>query len=250
MVDFGFWQYLLVFLVGIVAAFLNAVAGGGSAISLPLLIFLGMPPSMANGTNRVGVLFGNFSSFWSLRKGGFYDAVLFKRIFLPTSIGALLGSYLGVDIPDAVFKFLVALVLIWVVIGVQLIPKQPTITKPFSPLTCWLAFFGIGFYGGFIQVGVGFILILAINHVTGLDLIRVNATKSLTSVIFILISIIVFAAGSKIDWRVAGVESVGCIIGGYWGSQFQMKKGEGFIRAFLTYTSLIMAAKLLYDSLF
>lgn len=247
------WQVPLLFLVGVVASFLNSLSGGGSTISLPILIYLGIPPLLANGTNRVAVLAGNVGSVLSLRKAGFLERGIFRQLALPVLLGAVLGAYFAVQMTDTVFRVLLACALVFVVVASNLkssVLSGAPVPQPFrAGWGAWFAFFGVGFYGGLIQVGVGFILIFALTRFTGLDLIRVNALKGLVAMLFIFTSTIVFVNAGLISWPAAIAQSVGGLLGGWLGGRFQIRRGETLIRRAIQFDALFMAGRLLWDVL-
>ena len=117
------WQYPFMFGIGLLASFINSLAGGGSAIALPLMIFSGVPPTLANGTNRFGILWGNVGSVRGLSKKGYFEKDIFKKVAIWVALGAVLGAFLGVQISNRVFQICLAVVLIGVVFFGQI--KKP-----------------------------------------------------------------------------------------------------------------------------
>ena len=85
-------QYPAFFILGAVVSLINSIAGGGSTLSLPIMIFLGLPATVANGTNRIGLIIGNFSSAYNLARHGYLNKKIFFQLLLPTFFGALLGA--------------------------------------------------------------------------------------------------------------------------------------------------------------
>lgn len=244
------WHYPFMFALGFLASFVNSFAGGGSAIALPLMIFSGMPPTLANGTNRFGILWGNVGSVSGLHKKGYFNKEIFKKVVVWVVLGAVLGAFLGVQISDQVFQICLATVLIAVVFFGRI--KKDVVVSEKELVVTWkvaLVFFLIGFYGGFIQVGIGFVLILAFLKFTGLDLVRVNALKGSMAIVFILISVIIFSIGGKIIWALAIAQACGAWFGGRIGSKIQIKKGGEFISKVISVVSIALAIKLLYDVL-
>ena len=190
------WHIPILFVIGFLASFLNSLAGGGSTISLPILIHLGIPPLLANGTNRFAILAGNLASALSLRSAGFFERGGISKLFLPVVLGAVLGAYLAIGLSDLVFRILLAAALLFVVVASNLpTPKLNDKDENRPKPKVWLmslAFFFVGFYGGLIQVGVGFFLIYSLTKFTGFDLLRVNALKAIVSVLFIFTSTLIF----------------------------------------------------------
>jgi uncharacterized protein len=246
-----YWHPPILFLVGMSVSFINSIAGGGSALSLPILIFMGVPPTIANGTNRISVFFGNLSSASSLHKNGQLNGTVFKTLSPWIIFGAIAGSLVGVQINDKAFRIALALTLVWIVIASQI--KSPSNTTPHATPAQWksnLGALGIGFYGGFIQVGVGFILMFFLKWSTQTGFVKINALKGAFATVFVGISAVIFAYNGKVNWPYALILAMGGIMGGILGSKVQVRKGDAFIQKAVSITSLGMAAKLLYDSFF
>ncbi|MCK9181604.1 MAG: sulfite exporter TauE/SafE family protein [Fibrobacteraceae bacterium] len=248
---YDWYFYPAFFGVGLVASVINSIAGGGSTISLPVMIFLGLPPTVANGTNRIGLFVGNLTSALNLRKHGLLNGGIYKRLFWPTLFGALLGIFFLVNIGDKLFQGILSVAICLVVLMSNLkrnVLGKPPETPPqrISPL----AFFGflmISIYGCIVQVGVGFLQIFALSRYTGLDLLHVNAIKNALTTTFLFVSTIGLIAIGKVNWGLAICVSLGAFTGGSLGCRLQRKKGNEFIRKFVSGASLVMAAVLVYD---
>ena len=211
-------QHLILLLAGAVAGTLNVIAGGGSFLTLPVLIFLGLPPTVANGTNRVGILVESAAAVHSFSGKGVLDWGSVRWAALPAAGGALLGSLIAVWIDDESFQRVLAILMVAVTLW--------TLWNPFKPqdlaqrgrrsaLFLSLVFFLVGIYGGFVQAGVGFFLLAATTW-AGLDLVRGNAVKVLTVLVFTIMALGVFAYQGKIAWVTGIVLAVGFAIGASW----------------------------------
>lgn len=235
--------------VGFVSGFLNILAGGGSLLTLPLLIFLGLPATTANATNRVGVLFQNLTAVVSFRRKG----VLPLGLGLFCTAPALLGSYIGatwaVDVDELLFKRLLAAIMLGVLLLTLFDPLKHRRTETVS-FTFWrsaallASFFLIGIYGGFVQAGVGFLIIPAL-LVHGLDLVRTNAVKILVILLFTVPALAVFMAHGQVDWPLGLVLAAGNASGGWVASHLAVKKGHDWIKRVVALTVLLFALKLL-----
>lgn len=238
---------LILFAVGIIAAFINVNAGGGSALTLPVLIFLGVDSALANGTNRVAIIFQNISAVYSFKKEKYYElknSLLLSALTLP---GAIVGAVLAINISDDLFQKILAIVMIGIIIT-MIIPrkKQQTIKNDLVlDWKVWIAMSFTGFYGGFIQVGVGFILMAALQNLMKLDLIRVNMHKVFIVFIFTIPALLVFIITDNVNWFYGLSLSAGNVVGGFWGARLSVKKGEKLIRYVLIIAILIMSFKLL-----
>jgi len=243
--------YLLLFVAGIIAGVLNVVAGGGSFLTLPILMFLGLPPGVANGTNRVGILLQNVGAVWSFQRHGVlqWRSVLWAAA--PSIPGAALGVWLALIVSDHAFKRILALLMVtlslWTLWSKSRSPaasssdSNPPSTGRLVGIGC--AFFLIGVYGGFVQAGVGF-LILAGTTAAGLDLVRGNAVKVLTVLCFTALSLALFAWNGRVDWLMGLVLAGVTILGGLAGARLTVLKGHSWVRGVVTVTMILFALKL------
>ena len=244
------WQISVVIVVGIVAGFFNTLAGGGSLLSVPALIFVGLPATMANGTNRVAILMQNLTAVAGFKQRGLADFELSLGLSVPAVVGAIVGAKLAVDISDALFQKVLAAVML---LAVGLILWNPTrrwqgdqaVLSPKRRLLAMVAFFFVGIYGGFIQAGVGFIIIATLVLITGLDLVHTNSHKVFVVGMYTLAALATFALSGKVNWGIGLVLAVGNGIGGWIGSQWAVVGGERWIRVVLAVAVVAMAAKLL-----
>lgn len=246
MQDWGAFGYLTLFGAGLVAGTLNVVAGGGSFLTLPVLIFLGLPAGIANGTNRVGILIQNVGAIFSFQKHRVVPWNLALWAALPAAIGSIFGTLLALRITDAAFQRLLALLMagltLWTLFGKSLKPSS----DPGSSLSKGLlagGFFLVGIYGGFVQAGVGF-LILAVTTMAGLDLVRGNAVKVLSILAFTTLSLSLFAWQGRVEWLVGLVLAAGTLLGGQLGVHLTVLKGHAWIRRVVTGMILIFAIRL------
>ena len=243
------WQYPALMLVGLVAGFLNVMAGGGSLLTLPLLIFLGLPAAVANGTNRVGIFFQNIFAISGFRRQGIFPAKLALLCTVPALAGAYLGASLAVNIDDAMFKRLLALIMIGVLILTLIDPvrrwqRQVEGLTALRVAVLIVTFFGVGVYGGFVQAGVGFIIISGL-LIHGLDLVRINAVKVIVIFCFTLVALGVFIAHGEVDYGLGLALAAGNASGGWIASHVAVRKGHDWIKKVVSVTVLIFALKLL-----
>lgn len=254
MIDASWWeygQYAVFFVLGAVVSLINSIAGGGSSLSLPIMIFLGMPATVANGTNRIGLIIGNLSSVHNLAKHGYLNKKIFLQLIIPTAIGSGIGVCVLVQIGDKMLQAILAVVICLVVVMSRLrkdILGKPPMAPP-ERLT-WkgaLGFALVAIYGCIIQIGVGFVQIFSLTRYTGLDAIHVNALKNSLTTVFLIVSTTVLAINGKVDWPIAIIMSLGAWFGGYLGSSLQRKKGNKFIETFISVCSLALAAYLIVD---
>ncbi len=243
------WQLPALAAVGFVSGFLNIMAGGGSLLTLPMLIFLGLPAVVANGTNRIGVICQNLFAVTSFRRHGVLPMRLALICTAPSLLGSYLGAQLAIDIDDQLFQRLLAVIMIGVLIISVLDPAKRLRGREvaYTPLRLAAllgAFFLIGIYGGFVQAGVGF-LIIPVMLLAGFDMVRTNAIKIFVVLAFTIPALAVFVWHGQVDWLLGLVLAVGNASGGWVASHVAVKKGHEWIKRFVIATVLIFALRLL-----
>lgn len=239
-----FFNYLLLFLAGLFSGAINVFAGGGSSLTLPVLIFLGLDGATANGTNRLAILVQSIAAVKSFKdENHFYlkDSLYLSFLTLP---GAILGAVLSINISNDLFETILGIIMIWVVISMLLPKNFLTNNRIFGKPVVYTSMFLIGFYGGFIQVGVGFLLMAFFNHILKLDLIKVNVYKVFIVLIYTIPAFLIFVVSGKVDIIMGVILSAGNAIGAWWSAKLSIKKGEGVIKTALIVSIIIMALKL------
>ena len=239
---------LLLVVVGIASGFFNVVAGGGSLLSVPVLIFLGLPSAVANGTNRLSILAQNVTAVAKFKNAGHFDKKLNIMLSLSAIPGAIVGTLSAVNINDTLFNKILAGIMVMVLISTFAgSVKRKGEDSPVAKHPFWLtvSFFFIGFYGGFIQAGVGFIIIATLSIIGQLSLVRTNSVKVFVTLIYTIPSFILFIVNGKVDWVYGIMLALGNALGGWLGGHFSVTKGDKWIRIILAVAVTAMAVKLL-----
>lgn len=246
--EFSLDLVLLVF-IGIIAGAINIVAGGGSLLTLPMLIFLGLPPNVANGTNRIAIIIQNIFAVSGFKSKGVSSFPYSIYLAISATLGAILGALWAVDIKGELFNKILAVIM--VIIVIYMVIKRRTSTEELvERLTgrhFWLgiiAFFFVGIYGGFIQAGVGFIMLLFLSGINRFSLVKSNAIKVFVALIYSISAVAVFAYNDMINWKYGLVLSMGNAAGGWFMSRWSVKKGDGLVKIFLIIMVTAMAVKL------
>lgn len=229
---------------GLVAGTINVVAGGGSFLTLPLLLFLGLPAAVANATNRVGVLAQNLSGVWGYHRHGALDWRWATRASLPAVAGAALGAWSALRTPDFAFTRLLSILMIvitlWSLWRRHAGAAATGRAANHSGLWVMAGFFVTGFYGGFVQAGVGF-FILGLTSAAGLDLVRGNAVKVWGVLLMTLLSLAIFAHAGTVDWARGAALGAGNFTGGLVGVRLAILKGHHWLERVVTATILVFA---------
>jgi uncharacterized membrane protein YfcA len=221
-----------------VAGFLNVLAGGGSFLTLPLLLFLGLPASIANGTNRVGVLAQNIGGVWGFHRHDVIEWRWALRVGVIAVAGAAIGAWAAIGISDFAFRRILSVLMLAVTLLTVIQSRRsggPLGAPTRSPFhwSMIVAFFIVGLYGGFIQAGVGF-LILAMTTLAGMDLVRGNAVKVLTVMLLSLLSLAIFAGTGNVNWPLGLALGAGNLIGATLGVRFAVLRGQRLLERIVT----------------
>lgn len=238
---------LILFIVGTISGFMNVVAGGGSSLTLPTLIFLGLDSTLANGTNRIAIIIQSFSAIHAFKKENYHQFNMSMKLSLMTLPGTIAGAIFALSIGDELFQKILGIIMIGVIIS-MIIPNPKNYTIDNSnkiPWTVHLSMFGIGLYGGFIQVGIGFMIMATLLYLMKFNLVIVNMHKVFIVLILTIPAFLVFLVTGNIDWQLGLSLAIGNAFGAWWAAKFSIKKGEKFIKAGLIITVFIMALKLL-----
>lgn len=243
-------QIVIILGAGLVAGFINTMAGGGSFLTLAALEFAGLPSAMANGTNRVAVEAGTILSALGFRSKGISNPRLSLQFAIPALLGAVLGAYLVIDLPKAVFHKVLAVAMLLMLAILILNPKKwlKRGEVDFSGsrrLLGYLVFFIVGIYGGAIQAGVGFLLIGSLVLVAGLDLVRTNSHKVFIVGTYTLFALLMFALRGQVNWLMGLVLSVGNGAGSWIASRLAAEKGEKVVRIVLGLALAVLSVRYL-----
>lgn len=242
--------YPLVILAGFFAGAINTLAGSGSLITLPVLIFLGLPATLANGTNRVAILLQNVVGAGSYQRKGVLDVAGALKLSLPALIGALIGAQIAVNLNEELMRRIIGILMI-VMMLIILVRPQRWLNGELESLPGWptlkqsIAMFTIGLYGGFIQAGVGIFLLTVLVLASGYDLLRANAVKVVVVLIFTLFALIVFVRNDQVDWGIGLLLACGNMLGAWMATGWAVERGTTWVRRILLFTIALSAAYLL-----
>lgn len=221
------------------------MAGGGSLLSVPVLISLGLPPEVANGTNRVGVIAQTLAAAWRFRAEKIRGAEIVVPLVLPIAVGAVLGAY-GISLVDGQsFRKIFGLLMIVLLIPtLRATRPQETLERIWRPTTRTLVFFAIGLYGGALQAGVGLLLIMALSH-AGVGLVIAQHVKVLLILALTLLAMPVFILQGQLAWAPGLTLALGFGFGGTIGAQLTVLGGERIARIALLLAVIGLSGRML-----
>ncbi len=226
---------------------ISSVWGLRCPAGLPVLIFLGLDAGAANGTNRIALLIQNISAVASFRKRKVHQYRISLFLSLLTLPGAVAGAIVATRISSTHFQRILGVILILVVISMFFSRSYKDRIPGQGNCKSWLiypAFVGIGFYGGFVQLGVGFLLMGALYHLLRIDLVLVNAHKVFIVLVYTIPALLVFAITGNVNWKYGLVLAAGNAAGAWWGAHAAVKGGEKVIRIVVAVAVTIMALRL------
>lgn len=244
------WQIVLLAFVGVIAGWLNVMAGGGSLLTVPAMLFMGLPGPVANGTNRIAILAQNVTAVYAFFRRGFSDFRLSLSLSLAASIGAAAGAMVGVELEGEWFERVLAVVMVAVML-IMATGKGQEKNKnlhgvPRRLLLGHVCMVGAGFWGGFIQIGVGFILMPILHKVMGLDLVRVNMHKVFVILVYTIVALSIFASQLELAWAAGLGLAIGNSIGGWLGAHTTVTRGETWIKRVMYAALTALVIKLLF----
>ena len=248
--NFDWFVYPAVVISGFIAGFINTLAGSGSLVTLPLLIFFGLPANIANGTNRVAIFLQNIVGTTNFRREKVLDLRGAVMLAVPAVLGSILGAQLAVNLNESDMRRVIGVIMV-VMLFVILVQPEKWLKGELTELDGWpdwkrlIIFFIIGVYGGFIQAGVGIFLLSGLVLVIGYDLVRANAVKVVIVLLFTVFALIVFMLNDQVNWMIGFVLALGNMFGAFVATKFAVKRGAVWVRRILIAVVAISAVNLL-----
>lgn len=245
------WELALLALAGVAAGWVNVLAGGGSLFTVPVMVFLGLPGPLANGTNRIAIIAQNIFAVAAFFRKGFSDFRLSATLALAASVGAFFGAEVGVKLEGEWFNRVVALIMVGVIVLMATgegknTPRPDENGKAKNLALGHALMVGAGFWGGFIQIGVGFLLMPILYRAMGLDLVRVNMHKVFIALVFSFVALAVFASRVGVAWEAGLALAAGNALGGWLGAHTTIAKGAAFVKIAVYVAAGAMAVKLMF----
>jgi uncharacterized membrane protein YfcA len=241
------------YLVGIAAGFLcgwiNTLAGSGSLVTLPVLLAMGLPANVANGTNRIAIVLQNVVGTASFRQKQVLDTRGSLLLSIPTAAGSLVGAQIALNINEQMMRYTIGGLMIVMLVVVLIEPRRWLEGRPGGVRDGmdWkqaILFFGIGVYGGFIQAGIGIFLLAGLVLGAGYDLVRGNAVKVVIILLQSLVALIVFGLNGQVIWEIGILMALGTMPGAWVAAHMAVKRGAVFVRYVLVAVVIVSSLDL------
>ena len=243
------FEGLLLIVVGFFAGIINTLAGGGSLFTLPVLIFLGLPPAVANGTNRIAIVVQSLGGTLGYQSKGISTFPFPIYLGVSASIGAVIGAQIALQLDRAVFNRILAVIML--IVGLLILTRQKSLSLNLPErltgkylVNALVGFFIIGIYGGFINAGIGIVIMIFLNRLNRLSLVKTNATKVMVVMIYSAVALALFAFNGDVDGKLGLLMALGTLFGAWWASRWSVKKGDRVIRIAMLVTLFVMSLKL------
>lgn len=243
------FEGLLLIVVGFFAGIINTLAGGGSLFTLPVLIFLGLPPAVANGTNRIAIVVQSLGGTLGYQSKGISTFPFPIYLGVSASIGAVIGAQIALQLDGAVFNRILAVIML--IVGLLILTRQKSLSLNLPErltgkylVNALVGFFIIGIYGGFINAGIGIVIMIFLNRLNHLSLVKTNATKVMVVMIYSAVALALFSFNGAVDWKLGLLMALGTLFGAWWASRWSVKKGDRVIRIAMLVTLFVMSLKL------
>lgn len=243
-------EVILLIIAGVMVGFINTLAGGGSIISLSVLIMLGLPAPVANGTNRIAIFLQTLAATGSFRQQKVLDSKKALALGIPSILGSVLGAQIAVDINETTFERAIGVILLMMMFIILAKPKRwlkgrEELTRKKVNIWQVIVFFFIGVYGGFIHAGVGYFLLAGIVLGAGYDLVRANAIKVMIVLLYAPFTLLVFILNGQVEYWYGLVMAIGNVSGAVIASRLAVNKGTVFVQWVIVVVILMTSAHLL-----
>jgi uncharacterized membrane protein YfcA len=220
---------------GIIVGFINTLAGGGTVISLSVFMFFGLPPLVANGTNRVAIVLQNATAVVCFQKNKLIDWCKIFFFAIPVVLGSIAGAAIAGTISNKIFLYIFAGVVILFGISMIFNPDKYLYERTHlvnRKISVWqyIIYFIIGVYGGFVHVGIGYLFLAALVLGSGYNLLKANVMKCVLILFYIPFSVLIFSIQDNVCWEFGLIHGIGNIIGAWLAAHLAIKKGAPFIR--------------------
>lgn len=247
-------EVIALIVAGLLVGFINTLAGGGSIISLSVLMMLGLPASVANGTNRVAIVIQTLSATTSFRQQQVLETRKAIYLSIPAILGSLIGAWFAVDISEDIFEKAIGVIMLIMLVFILYKPqkyiygRESISSKPLNWKT-YIIFFFIGIYGGFLHMGVGYFLLAGIVGCAGFDLVKANAIKVFVVLAYAPFTLLIFLWYNQVNWKYGLILAIGAVVGALIASRLAVTRGVEFVKWVIVVVIIITTGDMfgLYD---
>ncbi len=247
---------IVIITAAIIAGGINSIAGGGTLISFPALIWIGRDPIVANATNAVALWPGSLAGAWGFRRELASVPRWLFLLIIPTLAGTTVGALLLLRTPVDTFARIVPFLILGATL---LLAGQELITRKFgfigkahtNPTPLWVTGvmifqFLVGVYGGYFGAGMGILMLAALGLIGLTDVHQMNGLKNLLSICINALAAVYFSIAGVVMWRDVLLMSIGAIVGGYFGARFARRLGRKFVRRAVVVIGVVMSISLFF----
>lgn len=244
-----FIEFPVIFVCGWAAGVLNTLAGGGSFLTIPILIFTGLEPTVANATNRLGIWIQSVFGLGKFKRMGYFPVRMSMAASVPALFGSMIGAYLATVTPENDFRrylavFMVVMTLVTFFKPVAKDSRDDIDLTRRNVLIAIPAYFFMGLYGGYVQAGVGFV-VLAFCVMSGLDYVRGNSVKMFVNLLTATVSLVIFIHSKKVVYLPGIALGAGMALGAVMAASFSVRAGNRFLKRFVSAAVLVFAVLLI-----
>jgi uncharacterized protein len=247
-------ETLVIILAGVVAGIINAIAGGGTLVSFPTLIWLGRDPIVANATNTVAIWPASLAAAYGFRRELSTVRRWLLLLIVPSLLGGALGSWLLLRTPVSTFErivpFLILAATLLLAVQEMITARLGTLARAHeNPTAGWVIFvfvfqFIVGTYGGYFGAGMGILMLAALGLIGLTDLHQMNGLKNILAICINGVAAVYFIFAGAVMWRDALIMAVGSIAGGLLGARMARRLGRKFVRAAVVVIGIVMTVAL------
>ncbi len=243
-------EIVILIFSGLLVGFINTLAGGGSIISLSILMFLGLPANVANGTNRIALLIQNIAAVGNFKRQNVLDTKKGIKLAIPATIGSIGGAFVAVDLNKHIIEIAIGIVMIVMVFVLLYKPQQwlkgkEELRDKKVTMGQMILYFFIGIYAGFLHMGVGYALLAALVLGSGYDLVKANAVKVFIILIWTPIDLVIFIMHGQVNFAYGFTLAIGNFIGALIASRMAVKRGASFVRWIIIAVIVVTALEML-----
>jgi uncharacterized protein len=249
-------HYVLIFAAAFAAGSINSVAGGGTLVTFPTLLWLGVPSKLANGTSTVALLPGSLAGVWGFRRELAEADRRLLSLVVPSLIGGTIGAILLVLTPSEVFDRLIPFLTLFATLlfmAQEPIQRRFNLARAHESRSHWLSWtmlfqLMVGLYGGYFGAGIGILMLAALSLIGHTDIHQMNGVKNLLATCMNGIAAGLFVYNGLVLWQDAIVMMGGAVLGGIGGASLARRVGRQAVRRTVIVIGFAMAFKTMWDA--